>query len=210
MVDFTRPLVIKDKRGRLRKGQTIRVICKDRTCPVGFRYVLLVYNQDAMFGPEEFVVKAREDGTISGQGFDGTVCNPGPEATPADDPEEDSINGEGEDLKAAFHHRLGYYPVLEITDRHMTVGCNGYDEVDHVHKFMIDTRLLNKLDDLKLGYVHHHLDQILLTQVREEGSVVELTGSRKYSFGDTPDWWAEASTTDTTGRYVVKVDITSG
>ena len=72
MVDFNKPLKLTRDH---RENQTIRVIATDRVCPVGFNYVLLVRNPNAMFGDEEFVVTAKEDGTISGQGFSGKVVN---------------------------------------------------------------------------------------------------------------------------------------
>lgn len=76
MVNFEKPLLIRDKFGNIRTDQTVRVIATDRICPVDFCYVLLVRNPKAMFGDEEFIITAREDGTISGRGFDGVVFNP--------------------------------------------------------------------------------------------------------------------------------------
>lgn len=74
MLDFNLPLTIveisrnPDYPDRVCFYDSIRVIATDRICPVDYRYILLVRDAGAMFGEEEFIVKANPEGKLSAQG----------------------------------------------------------------------------------------------------------------------------------------------
>lgn len=123
-----------------------------------------------------------------------------------------------EEVKELFRQTCWAFPVLSITDRHMQLDWNSNEfeaiELDEAYEFLIDTEKLDQIDDHSMGYVEHHLKAIankltvrdLMTRPLP---TISLTGSRKYSFGDTPDWWNDALIENATGRIVIEVDIES-
>lgn len=116
-----------------------------------------------------------------------------------------SINIE---VKDRFFALLGLYPVIMVSEY-----CNKDDypdayEHDDYFNGVIDIALLDRINEWSFAYVEHFFDAIL-TQLARGSAPTRFTAdaSRKYSFGDTPDWWQNAVVGYPLDRVVLRLDI---
>jgi hypothetical protein len=108
-------------------------------------------------------------------------------------------------LKDALLTAYGSYPVFEITEENEDPMMN--DIYGRGQSFWIDAERLDRIDDGCLRYVQHILAKSLRLPLIER-KYFEHNGSRKYSFGDTPDWWDEARLdTLPCDRIVIRIDV---
>ncbi len=104
-----------------------------------------------------------------------------------------------DELIAAF--MVAEWPVIHVSESFHT---NPWDEEEAPHfetiEYWVDTTKIN--DDFSIGYVMH----ILEAAVNDQTSI---SSSRKYSFGDTPDWWTNILIDSTTvgNRPVLHINV---
>jgi hypothetical protein len=109
-------------------------------------------------------------------------------------------------LIAKFHAHLGFYPIFEIDE-----FCGGdYDYRDYYSGYLDSTKL-DSIDEGTLGYVQHIFQDALkqLQRSTTKDRLVCVLASRKYSFGDTHDWWAtaEIKQEDVDLDRVIKIEL---
>lgn len=98
--------------------------------------------------------------------------------------------------------KLGVLPVVVVTEvlEEFNDTAEFADEAYSTSSevFVID---LEKLDDMfDFRYVKHILNAAVNGQTNYSASL-------KYSFSDTPDWWADYTADKTEGRKVLHIDV---
>lgn len=118
----------------------------------------------------------------------------------------------GDEMKVLVdlaRERFGFdLPVIRVNEHNENDPFRDEDDYrpDYSGEYVIDTRKLVECldcDDLLVGnirYVAYILEDAL------DGKAHHYS-SRKYTFGDTPDWWDAITTDDIEGRKVIQIDV---
>jgi hypothetical protein len=108
-------------------------------------------------------------------------------------------------ILAEYAERLEW-PVIQVNE---STNMMYYPDEDYVPDFsgeyFFDTRRLvenpDKCHDVgNVRYVANILAYAL-------AGAKNCEASRKYSFGDTPDWWEEFAPANTEGRKIIQIDV---
>ena len=119
-------------------------------------------------------------------------------------------------LREAFRTLAGgQFPILHISEEYWFNRAGHDPDADSIHldsyEGKIDTSklLVGNIDTYSLRYVQHILKTIFFQAKRmlqeEKALYLEYSTSRKYSFGDTPEWWAKLAPETTENRVVWEV-----
>jgi hypothetical protein len=100
----------------------------------------------------------------------------------------------GKMLKSMVLVAWGYFPLMEISERHEDEGMH---DIYGSECLTIDTEQFDLIDDFALRYVEHLVEEAIKAKLRD-GSITKSYHStdRKYSFSDSMDWWKDMMVED--------------
>lgn len=113
--------------------------------------------------------------------------------------------GEDAAILAEYAERLEW-PVIQVNE---STNMMYYSDDDYVPDFsgeyFFDTRRLVEDPEkwVDLGCVRYVSNIIGYAMAGAK----DCTASRKYSFGDTPDWWGDFAPESTDGRKIIQIDV---